>query len=247
MGDALVQVIALTEQTRAGLTELEKQQFPFALASALTEVAAMSVIAVQNRTRAQFDLHGEFIPRGIAKVSAKKGDVRATGIGKAIVYTKPLISGFMPIHEGGGTRTPASKSGTGDAGKALTQPARDVLSKSYRTSTGRVRARWKPTTLLQGYTRGKGRTVSMTGGIVKASRGGRKGKPFIIRAQGSGTAMIVRRKSSTRYPLELLYVFSKRAKYKPVWRFEHTVNDVVDKMFTSILRTKLKDAVETAR
>lgn len=241
----MIKVTALTEETRRDLTAIEQEQFPYALARTLTEVAALAVIAVQNRTRVVFKLHGEFIPRGIAKIGAKKGDIKATGIGTAIVYTKPLISGFMPIHEAGGTRTPASKSGGGDRGKYLAQPARDVLSKSYRTSTGRVRARWKPVTLLQGY-RGRGRNVSMTGGIVRPTRGGRKGKPFIIRAQGSGTPMIVRRKSSTRYPLELLYVFSKRARYKPTWRFETTVEQVVDKMFFKLLSINLKQAVATA-
>lgn len=244
MSEAMIKITALTTKARRGLSSLEKDQFPFALAKTLTQIAGFAVVAVQLRTAKAFKLHGAFIPRGVARTSAKKSDIRAKGIGTTIIYTKPLISGFMPIHEAGGTRTPVSSNGA-DKGKALAQPARTLKTKSYRTGTGKVRARWKLSTLLAGYVRRKGKGTA--GRVQSTTRGGRKGKAFIIRAKGSGTPMVVRRKAGARYPLELLYVFSKRAKYKPVWRFETTVQDVVDKLFERTLAIQLKAAVASAR
>lgn len=240
-----IRITALTEETARGLKQIQLEQFPYALAKTLTEVAKGATEAVRKRTREAFKLHGEFVPRGVAFVSAKKSDIRATGIGTTAVFTKPLISGFMPIHEEGGTRTPNPGGEGGDRGRALSQPATTLLTKAYRTSTGRVRKRWKVSTLLQGY-KGKRRNVSMSGGLTRATRGGRKGQPFVIRGKGSDVPIVVRRASVKRYPLELLYIFSKRAKYKPVWHFEQTVADVVDRRFQSRLERNLRLAVAKA-
>lgn len=236
MGDTIaIKVQALTAETAKDLSALERHHFPYALAKTLTDVAAMAVRAVQARTRQEFKLHTEFIPRGIARISAKKSDVVRTGIGTAIVFTKPIISGWMPVHETGGERKPK--------GKALAIPAEDLLKKAFQTSTGRIKTTWKPSTLLAGYRPGR-RNVSMSGGLTKATRGGRKGKPFIIRGKDSGVPMIVRRKSPKRYPLELLYIFSRRAAYKPVWAFEKTVDEIVDLRFKSRLHANLKIAIK---
>lgn len=235
-----IRVTALTAEASRALSALEKDQFPYALAKTLTEIASMAVRAVQARTRQAFKLHGEFIPRGIARTPAKKGDVKRLGIGTTIVYTKPLISGWMPVHEIGGVRTPEAKSGGQDKGRSLAIPARDVKSKSYRISVGRVRKRWQPVTLLQGYS---ARRNTSYAGMIKTGRGGRKGKAFITRTQGSDTPMIVRRKGKGRYPLELLYLFSARAVYKRSWDFEKTVADVVERRFADRLRRNLAVAV----
>lgn len=244
MNSIHLKVTALTEEARRGLSTVEREQFPFALAKTLTDVASMAVKAVQKRTRQQFDLHSEFIPRGIARTRAKKADVKNTGMGTTVVFTKPIISGWMPVHETGGARK-ASAHGERDKGRYLAIPATDLLQRSYRTGTGKVRRRWAPSTLLQSYA--KTRNVSMSGGLVRPTRGGRKGKPFIIRGRGSGVPMIVRRKGKGRYPLELLYMFSKRAKYKRVWRFEQTVSEIVDRRFFTRLKRNLQIAVRTAR
>ena len=243
MQNAMIRVTALTTEARASLSDLEKNQFPFALAKTLTEVAEMAVQNVQKTTRQEFQLHGEFIPRGIARSPAKKADVRNTGIGSTVIFTKPIISGWMPVHETGGVRQSAG-GGAGDKGKYLAVPATDLLKRSYRTGTGRVRMPYKPSTLLATY---KGRNVSMSGGIVRPTKGGRKGKAFVIRGKGSGTPMIVRRKTKSRYPLELLYIFSKRARYKPVWGFEKAVDETVELHFQDTLHANLQKAVASAR
>jgi len=243
MGESMIKVTALTKEARASLSDLEKNQFPFALDKTLTEVAEMAVKNVQKTTRAEFKLHGEFIPKGIARSPAKKADVRNTGIGSTVIFTKPIISGWMPVHETGGARQSAG-GGAGDKGKYLAIPATDLLKRSYRTGTGRVRMPYKPSTLLATY---KGRNVSMSGGIVRPTKGGRKGKPFVIRAKGSGTPMIVRRKTKNQYPLELLYIFSKKARYKPVWGFEKAVDEIVELRFQDTLHVNLRKAVASAR
>jgi hypothetical protein len=240
-----IRVTALTAETRRGLSDIQLEQFPYALAKTLTEIAKGATEAVRKRTREAFKLHGEFIPRGVSFTSAKKSDIRATGEGTTAVFTKPLISGFMPIHEEGGVRTPNSGGEGSDRGRALSQPGQTLLTKAYRTGTGRVRKRWKVSTLLQGYI-GKRRGVSLTGGLTRTTRGGRKGQPFVIRSKGSDVPIVVRRAGVKRYPLELLYIFSKRARYKPSWRFEQTVADVVDRRFQSRLERNLKLAVAKA-
>lgn len=242
---AMIKVTALTNEARRGLSDLEKNQFPFALAKTLTEIATLAVEEVKRTTRQEFRLHSEFIPKGIGRTSARKADVKNKGVGSTVIFTKPIISGWMPVHETGGTRKAQSSSGGGrDKGKYLAIPATDLLKREYRTGTGAVRRRWKPSELLTQY---KGRNVSLSGGVVRATRGGRKGKPFIIRGRGSGVPMIVRRKGPKRYPLELLYIFSRKARYKPVWGFEKAVDKIVDLRFASRLRANLSVAVKNAR
>jgi len=244
INQGMIRVIAITEQAKKSLSDLEKRQLPFAIAKSLTEIADLSVKEVQAKTRREYKLHTDFIPRGISRVPAKKSDVQRLGMGTTIVFTKPIISGWMPVHETGGMREPSTGGEGKDKGKYLTIPASDMLKRSFRTGSGKVRQRWKPSTLLQGY---RGRNVSLSGGIVRPTRGGRKGKPFIIKAKGSGTAMIVRRKGTKRYPLELLYLFSRRARYKPSWDFEQTVRQTVDMRFEEVFSRNLREAVRTAR
>lgn len=239
-----IKIEALTAEARRSLKAIERDQFPFALSKTLTDIAEMAVKEVRAQTRREFKLHSEFIPKGINRTRAKKSEVKNTGIGTTVIFTKPIISGWMPIHERGGTRDPYGGSGK-DKGKYLAIPAEDLLKRSYRTGTGKVRKRWKPKSLLEGYT--KTRNVSMSGGITRPTKGGRKGKPFIIRGRGSNIPMIVRRKGPKRYPLELLYIFSKKARYKPTWGFERTVEDIVDLRFKTRLRHNLAMAVRTAR
>jgi len=244
---ALVKVTALTEDARRSLSSLERDQFPFALAKTLTDIAGKAVEGVKSKTRQQFNLHSEFIPRGISRSYARKSDVKNKGVGTTVVFTKPIISGWMPVHEGGGVRTANSGGGGGgtDKGKYLAIPAADLLQRAYKTGTGKTRKRWKPGTLMANYR--KARNVSMSGGLTRSTRGGRKGAPFVIRAKNSGTPMIVRRKGVQRYPLELLYIFSRRSKFKPVWGFEKKVNQLVDTEFNALLRVNLDKAVRSAR
>jgi hypothetical protein len=228
-------------QALRNLRFISQEQWPFALTLALTRTAQLAQGAVRAATRANFKLHGEFIPRGIRVKPAKKGDVKM-GSGTAEVFTAPGISGWMPLHETGGEKVPGSHSGGVDRGKYLALPGEDLRKKSHKTGTGRTRKKWTPATLLKDYSK---RTSG--GDVVRVGRGGRKGKPFIISGQFSGVPMIVRRASKGRYPLELLYIFSKRATIKPVWDFEDTINKMVRMEFTNQLRKAVQQAITTRR
>lgn len=248
---AIINIVALDKEARAALTNLEYSQFPYALAKTLSEMGKGSMNVVRRITKFQFKLHGDFIPHGIKYISAKKSDIRTNGIGQTEVFTMPRISGFMPIHEVGGTRDPGtypSRSGAGrDKGKSIALPGSrstggNIEQYNFKTGTGAIKRRWHPRTLLAGSLTGK----ALPGHTQKVSRGGRKGKPFIVRGRASGVPMLVRRRSKSRYPIEVLYIFAKSAKYPPIWQFEPTVKKYVDKHFQERLKINLEEAVRNA-
>lgn len=242
----MISIVALTEETRRELTSLEREQFPFALAKTLTDVAEGAADDVRVMTRRTFELRsGEFIPRGIRKIPAKKSDVKATGVGTSVVYTADKISSFMPIHESGGVRT-ASVGNGNDKGKYLAQPGEGLKKLSYRTSRGSVKRRYTPGTLLKAAKHQQRLPPSVYSQVIQGKVRNRKGTPFVIRGKNSGVPMIVRRLTNMPNPIEVLYVFSKRAKYKKQWRFEHTVRRHVDEHFSPILQRNLNEAIATA-
>jgi len=221
-----INIRVLAEKTMKDLTALQRQQFPYALAKTLTDLALGSQEIVRIRTRALFETKSEFIPKGIKIRPGRKAEVKA-GRGRSEVFTMPLISAFMSIHETGGTRQPAVKSGGEDRGKALTVPALALMAKSYRTRTGRVKKSYQPTTLFQ-------------------KRGGRLSQAFVLKGQDSGVPIVARRLTRKRYPLEILYIFSKRTTYKPVWEFEESVEKHVMRQYTRVFDRNLKAAMATA-
>ncbi len=235
------QVIQVFEtETFRALSRIEKQQHPFAFAKSLTMVAEGARKKVQQQTREEFDLHTAFIPKGIRKSGAKKSEIKNRGKSSASVFTLPRINNFMPIHEEGGTRT-ANAGGEGkDKGKYLTIPGNDFEDRMV-TKTGKTKKRFKPGQLLKNY---KGRNNRRPLG---KRRGRARRTPFIIRARSSGTPMIVRRTSKARKPLEVLYVFAKRTRYKATWDFEKTVDEYVPRAFPIIYKRNLKLAVRSAR
>jgi hypothetical protein len=235
-------VVKTAKKTLEQLDKFALQQWPFALALALTRTAQMAQDAVQQKTRMQFGLHTQFIPRGVRTQAASKSDIRTFGLAEANVHTASRIASFMPVHELGGSRTPVAGGKGNDKGKSIALPAYDLESKRFRTSTGKIAKRWKPSELLKNYNSRAGAGV---GGqkVVRVSRGGRKGKPFIIRGRGSGVPMIVRRRGKSAYPLELLYIFSRRATYKPVWDFAEEVDRAVDAHFVDNLTRAVGQAL----
>lgn len=231
------------KRTLAQMDRLKRDQFPFALALALTQVAKDGQVAVQLHTRLAFKLRSKFVPGGVRIKPAQKADVRRYGLATSDVHTAERISGFMPVHEVGGTRTPVAKGRGRDRGKAIAIPARDLESRNFRTSTGKIRKRWAPATLLKNY--GKMPRAGTGRKVVKVSRGGRKGTPFIIRGKGSGVPMIVRRRGKSKYPLELLYIFSERATYRPTWDFADEVEKAVRRDFANRLERAMHQAITT--
>lgn len=227
----------LVKDTIKDLNYIQRQQLPFVLAKTLTETARGAAQAVQQVTRREFELHTEFIPRGIRIKPAKKEDLVRFGFIEADVHTAPRISTFMPIHETGGTRRPfPGRGGMRDSGRSLAMPGESLRTRKFKTATGRVRKRWKPGELLKQYNTTRGnRTVKRSG------RGGRR-LAFLVRTK-RGDVMVLRRKSRKRYPLERLYYFDSFADFKSVWNFEPTVRRYVSFAFLQKFERNMRAAV----
>jgi len=216
------------------LNRIERVQLPFVLAKTLTQTARGAAQAGRIRTRKAFDLHGEFIPKGIRFRPASKSDLLRFGFIESDVHTAERISTFMPIHERGGIRKPTAGAGR-DKGRAFAIPGEDLRERSFRTRSGRVRKRWRPGTLLQGYSR------------KRAERGPRSGrtnrrKAFVRRGRG-GVPLVLRRRGPKRYPLERLYIFEPQVKIDADWGLEQAVRRYVGFAFTRKFERNMKDAV----
>lgn len=228
----------MTEETIRGLSRLEREQLPYVLAQTVTQVTKRAQIAVRTRTSLEFNPKTDFIPRGIWIETAKKSVVVATGQARGVIFTAPKIA-FMDIHEPGGTRSPASKSGASDRGRALSLPGKALTKYATKTGTGAVRNRWKPVSLLEQFNKTKGSAA----GVPR--RQGKRGTKtaFVTKSTTSGLRMIVRRRGKKPFPLEILYVFRPKAEYKGTWKFENTVRVVVDREFNTIFARNMAAAV----
>jgi len=233
-----VRVDINVRDTMRALDGVEKQQFPFAYASALTRTAIRCSMAVKKQTRKQFKLHSEFIPRGVLIQPAKKNEIKQFGSSEAAVYTSRKITPFMARHETGGVRTPQ--------GSVLAIPGIGLQSMpegKWRTKRGRVKMKYQPKRLLSGTNRKGAR-----------SKKSLSKKAFVIPGRGSRVPLLMQRVSSgaghkgRRDPgLKLLYVFDNEATIKSTWGFEETVRRVVPKVWPRIFAAEFRKAIQTAR
>ena len=212
-----------TEEVERDIKWFMRKEYPWALKKTLDAMAKEGQKAVQIQTRKEFSLHTDFVPKGVWAQVAKKKDIIAKGEGQSAVFTAPRISGFMPIHETGGTRTPQQS-------RNIAIPAQDLKQLNFRTSTGKVKKQYKPKTLLEAFNRGT------------SSSGSRTKDAFLIRGKG-GTPLIVRRKTKARYPLKVLYNLSRSASYKERWDFEDTVRQVVRRDFAKVFAREMENAL----
>jgi hypothetical protein len=225
MPEAIITVFSDYKKTLADLDRLKRDNFPYALAQSLSEVARMGKIAVQGITREKFKLHGEFIPRGIHSKPAQKNDLLLYGSIQSEVYTAPIISDFMPIHEKGGELLPTGKARRGGGkGKVLAIPGKGLKSLAFETSQGMVKTKYLPKTLLN-----------------------KKGY-FILPARNGKAAVIVHRvvertEGIKVSKLEVMYVLVKKADYKPAWNFVATVEKVVAKTFDRVFTEEMEKAL----
>lgn len=253
MNELRVQIRFDKERTIEDLSYIEREQFPFAYASALTRIAEEGAEAVRQITAERFELKTDFIPKGISKSSAKKSDIRAGRPAYAVVFTKERISSFMPKHEEGEERRPESASlgGGSDKGKALALPGKGVGGSQFATSkqarerfetgTGKIKRSKTPAKMLERYNRGGDLQRAR-----KVGRGGRKKSPFVVTTK-NGMPMIVRRVGKKRYPLEILYVFRSSAKFEANWGMAETVQKYVDNNFERVFREEMNKAIQTRR
>jgi hypothetical protein len=219
--------------------------FPFAFAKSLTNLAQLGRDAAQENTRKRFQLHSEFIPRGITIEAAKKSDIINKARANAYVLTKPKVSEFMPIHEEGGQKRPGAFSGGHDKGRMLAIPSRWLRKQNYMTKSGRVRKKWRPSELLKHYNQLKPNQAARLRGTRK--RFGPR-TPFIMRSKGN--SYIVRRLSGGKYasyPLQFLYYLVPEARIPERWKFHPAVELVVIQNFVQVFATNIRQALLTAR
>ena len=217
-------------ETVKQLNKLEKKQVPFATAKSLTELAKIGQRAVRNNLDKKFELRAKsFIKRNIRIIPAKKRDVNKLKAFSA-VYTDDKITKFMVIHEEGGIRKSTQS-------KRLSIPSTDLQKLQFRKSTGAVKKKYQPRTLLKDFKGSRGKRGPRTRSRTK--------KPFIITGKG-GQKLLVRRISKKRRPLELLYVFDKTIKITKRWGFEKTVRGIVGFKANRIFERNLNQALSTA-
>lgn len=93
----------------AGMTAFQRNQLPFAIASALTETARFDVVpAVERQIDRVFEKPVDFTRKGVGFRYANKATLVST------VLIKPMQAKYLTIEETGGVRTPA--------GRALVMP-----------------------------------------------------------------------------------------------------------------------------
>lgn len=231
--------------TLKAMAEISQRQFPFAFARGLTILAKAGKKAAQDRTRSQFKIKTEFIPQGITIQAARKAELKARGRTNAYVLTKPRISTFMPAHESGALKTPGAFSGGSDKGRMLAVPARGLLRQPYRTKTGKVKKRFRPTELLKRYNQLRPEDAARVRG--SRSRFGPR-TPFLIRSKEGNRLLLVRRLSTkNRYPLDVLYTFMPAARIPARWRFHPAVQKVVQVQYTRVMKLSMIQALQTAK
>lgn len=219
-------------KARRSLNNLEKEQYPFALARALTLTAKSGQRAGRIATKRKFKLHTKFVTRNIRIIPAKKNDIKRFNKADAAVFTDKRITDFMVQHEPGALRRPITS-------KKIAVPSTSLKRQGFRTAGGRVKKKFQPRTLLKG--------ISKTGMSQGRKRTKSKvNKAFVIKAK-DGTSLIVRRVGDKAYPLQLLYTFKKTVTIKQRWGLERIVKMAFGRMFPRHFNRSMAQAVRTAR
>lgn len=223
-----VSIVVHNKKTMRSLSAFEKNQYPFALARALTKTAGGAQRQAKRMTANKFDLHSKFVTRNIRITPAKKSDIVNYGFSRAQVRTDKKISKFMVQHEPGAVRSPLQSG-------SIAIPMNDLknIPGGYQTRGGRVMAKYTPQRLLKGKKGKKGKRSMLR-------------KPFVLKGRG-GTAFIVRRESLKRKPLEYLYQFKSAVKIPRKWGFVNTVRRFAKVRMRKNLERSLSLAVRSMK
>lgn len=238
MNDPIIEV-DLTQFSNWARNHLGRD-YPKAVVDAFVKIAELGRDAGRTLTKNKFKLHTEFIPRGIRSLPFTNAQKRAAG--RALVKygdmnawvflrgasdrRKSLM--FMAHHEGGEKRE-AQK-------KYIAIPTRRMKQKAFRGTTGRVKKRWKPKTLLKQFTESGARFTGKTTSHSNYQRRRRMpGAAFLIRGY-RGDITIARRIARGIKELEHLYVLKESVKIKKEWGFiEHVKNEIKGKYGSVII------------
>jgi hypothetical protein len=228
--EARVKIEVDTSKFLKRIEVISNTEIPGAVAKGFSELATDARDKVRERTRQEFDLHGNYITNGIkatpetsAQISAatnafsKYGDLDASVYLRGSNDPKKSLS-FMVNHETGDDKTAV--------GNMIAIPSTDLSGYNYRTSKGAVKAAWSPSKLLEVWNatdKGKRRRGDKLIGTTT-------GAPFIINT--SKGPMIARKKGKE---LQFLYSLKPRAEIKKTWSFEDTVVEHVNAHGTSTI------------
>lgn len=219
--------------------KLLDEDYPRAVAVAFKRIAREARNEVRQETRRDFKLHTDYIPNSILSTPHTPGQLKAGARSvvrfhdiESAVFLRPANTArrsldFMVPHETGQAKTAH--------GGLVAVPAGDLDNYQTKTSRGATRKKWKPAQLLADYNK--------LGGNVKGNKlrkGKRSGKGIaFIKKSKNGVALIVRRKNLKSNSLEVLYSLKKKARIKPVWGFEPTVDTTVRRTYKAIANRSL--------
>lgn len=234
------------DDTLRDIQRLYGKEWPKTLAQYIGDMAADAEDGAELRTRSVFDLHSEYVPRGIKSAPSTPAQLRKVqkslakyydGFGAVYLRGSPDESkslGFMADHENGIKRKPQSAWRSANGERLIATPSDGLKSKAFRTQTGRVKKSVSPSKLLNRFEKAGSRYEHGTTLTNKyPGRRGRgraniPGKVFLIRGKYSGYPIAVRRISrgsgGTKGKLETLYAMHPDVEVKGgEWQFEDTV------------------------
>lgn len=117
-----------------GLSDLKREQIPFALALALTRTAQHAQAEIKRDLPHRFEIRNAFVPRGVRIKTASKKDPEAAVYWQAPVAARREFAQSLARQETGGTKTPAKR------WLAIPRPAVEAR----RGKGGLIPKRWRP-------------------------------------------------------------------------------------------------------
>lgn len=198
------------DNTIKDLKRLAGKEWPMMLATYISEMAADADDGLTLHTRNKFDLHSEYIPKGIRSTPSNPAQIKKVANSLAKYYdgfgavylrgsSDPKRSlSFMADHEGGMKRK-AQDVWKGAGGKFIAKPASGLRKLQFKNTRGGVKQRYKPGNIMQRFDS----AGSYYNGVTTITRkfpnrrGPNKatlpGKAFLIRGKYSGWPVVVRR------------------------------------------------------
>lgn len=211
--------------------ELRIHGIPSAVVRGFSKTAHRGQRAARVETERAFDLHSDYILRGIKyipeekAVASKKNWKASYKTFRAAIFVRSSNTpnkslDFLVLHETSGAKAPHGKN------RRLALPRKDIYQFKYKTRRGRTAKRWKPDTLLDYYNkhpkRGPGRRHPRS-----------KPPAFLIKKKGK-PLRIARRKDKRNYPIFILYEFFPKARIKRSYKF-------VDRVTKCVIKNVVRD------
>ena len=207
--------------------KMAAEQFPFASAQALTDLAFQAQRAEKAELPHVMKMRNRYSQSGIQVNRAEKADwphqQAEVGIDKGRSY---LIDHVLAGKREGGTH-----------GRAILE------LESMRNARGRVPKANRPGTLIAKGGRDRG-------GRTKGSKNGTHStpRPFIIGpTKGWNNEVLVQRQSSDRYPLQILYAFKRGVQIKREFEMDVVAQVTIAGHYDAAFRKALARAIRTAK